>query len=457
MKDASPQLVADQAGAGDALPGAPPSSSARGWICLAILMLVYLVYFLDKQIFALLANMLEARLGFTDSQIGVLQGFAYSLPHSVGLLLVGALVDRYPRKALLAVGVVLWSLAAASSGLAFSFGAMAAARAAVGLGEAALIPVSLSILASTFPRERLSLAVGIFYSGPGIGGVLAVLAGGAAISALVRAGGVSAPFVGELEAWQAAFIFTGLPGLLAAAAALTMPFSDRGRRRPGGSARGQAPDGVGAYLKANGGFVATHALAFTFSVICAYTGIAWAAPYFGRAFAWDHAVIGQVVAGGMAASAVGCILWGWVGDRLRARGQRDGLYRIFIVLQLAALPACALAFLAREPVVCVPAFILSMLVYNGFGPLMAPLQLASPERLRGRLTAMYALLNGLIGLGVGPAVAGFLTDYLFHDRAMLGPAIVISITAAAVISVAMLALGRKAYLRALDQQEAPAP
>jgi len=440
--------------------GAAPSTaeqpgSRRGWTCLAILMVVYLVYFLDKQIFALLANTLEAELHFTDAQIGVLQGFVYSIPNAIGLVLVGILVDRHSRKALLAIGVVLWSLAAASSGLAFSFGSMSLARAMVGLGEAAVIPVSLSILASTFPRDRLALAIGIFFSGSGIGGVIALLAGGAAIGALVNAGGVTVPVLGRLEAWQAAFIFTGLPGLAAAGIALLMPFSDRGRsvaRAPDDISPRQSRD-LAAYLGANWRFVATHSLAYSLSVICAYTTIAWAAPFFGRAYAWGHSTIGLVAAGGMAASSVGCIVWGWVGDRLRMAGYRDGLYRLFIVLQVITLPFCAVAFLTRAPLLSVPAFILTSLVYNGFGPLMTPLQLAAPEQLRGRLTAAYALMNGVIGLGVGPALAGFLTDFVFHDRAMLGQAIFLSVVAGALTSVVMLVIGRKAYLRALDAQE----
>ncbi len=433
--------------------GEPAKIGRAAWTSLLILTFLYVLYFIDKQIFALLTNTLEGELGFSDTQIGVLQGFVYATPYSIGLLIMGILVDRYPRRLLLAGGVLLWSLAAAASGLATSFQSMALARMFVGLGEAAMVPVGMSILASLFPRDRLSMATGVFYSGTTLGGVVALLLGGAALGALVRSGGMTFPFLGHVEPWRAGFLLTGLPGVAAAWLAFAIPIDDRGRTAIGAYAdKAAGRSGFVAYLRANWRYLACYCAAYTVMLVTAFTNIAWAAPYFGRAFHWDHEVIGAVVATGMGFAFAGNILWGHLSDHMVRRGRRDAVFRVFIGLVLAGIPLCAAAFLVRNPMVCVPAFALGSMVYNGFGCLMSPLQLAAPAHLRGRLTGLFALVSGLVGLGIGPALAGLLTDHLFHDRNMLGSAIVISIAGSSVIMAALLGLARSGYVRALAAQ-----
>ena len=189
-------------------------------------------------------------------------------------------------------------------------------------------------------------------------------------------------------------------------------------------------------------------------MVCAYTLIAWGPAFFGRAYGWNHALIGVVLAGGQICGAVGNVAWGALVDHISRKGHGDGVFRLYIPMLLLAPPVTLLAFVVREPLLSLPAFGLASLVYMGFGPAMAAGQLASPDYLRGRITGLKAVATSTIGLGVGPVLAGLVTDQVFHDRAMLGPAMSVAIFGASLVGALSLALGRKGYLRALAAQEA---
>jgi len=165
------------------------------WIALGLLMVLYLLSYLDKQMLALLLDLIAEDLGLSDVRMGVLSGIAFSLTYSVGVLATGWAVDRYSARWIIFFGVILWSLAAAAGGLTNSFEGLFASRALVGLGEAALPPAAIAILATVFPRHRLSLASGIYHAGANIGGLLALTLGGAAIGALVAGGGFDFPIM----------------------------------------------------------------------------------------------------------------------------------------------------------------------------------------------------------------------------------------------------------------------
>lgn len=436
-------------------------ATVQAWMGLGVLMAFYLLSYLDKQILALLANLIGPALSLSDTRIGLLQGFIFSIPYSAGVLLMGMAVDRYSRRRLLFGGVLFWSICALASGLATSFESLGLARAGVGLGEAVLIPAAMSIIATLFPRERVATAIGLFYSAANVGGIVAMLLGGTLIQLLVQRGGLSFPAVGALEPWQAAFALSGLPGLLMAFLAFGIPIDDRGRKA-GPTDRAAAGDRgpLMAYLRAHKVFLITFFVGSSCGTICAYTLISWAPAYFGRSFQWSHSIIGALIALSMVFGALGNIGWGALADAMSRRGHPDALYRLYIPLLLISPFIAIAAFVLKTPAVSLPAFCLSALVYNGFGPLLAALQLAAPDQLRGRLTGMKMVFTSVVGLGLGPVVAGFLTDAVFHDRAMLGHAMTISIFGASWIGAASMILGRGAYLRALQVQtrrEIPRP
>ncbi len=435
--------------------GAFGDVSLRAKVSLVILASFYVLFNLDKQIFPMVANMLAEALAFTDTELGLLQGFVFSIPYAVGVIVVGWLADRFSRRGILFTGVVFWSLAAASSGLAVSFATMAMSRAGVGLGEAALLPAALPLIAAIFPRDKVAGAIGFFYAGSNLGGMFANLVGGVLIDTFIAVGDLKVPVLGSLAPWQSVFLVTGLPGVALAFLAwgVVKPKSESAKLSAPAAAETGPQMSLPQYMRDHWFFVVTFMLATSTVSVCAYTILSWSAPYFGRAFDWSNSVIGLVLAMGAGACVIGNPLWGWVADRLRAGGHIDGVYRVLILAVLAGIPLTAVAFLVKLPVVAIPAFMMASMTLVSFGYSMSALQLAAPANLRGRLTAMKLVVLAIIGLGAGPVSAGFFADHVFHSRDMLGPSIVSSVTLAGLIGAGLLIWGRPAYIRAVRAQE----
>jgi predicted MFS family arabinose efflux permease len=108
------------------------STSLYAWYVVIVLMMAYTLSFIDRQILSLLVEPIKAELHISDTQVGLLQGFAFALFYTVLGLPMGRIVDRYNRRNLVAAGVFLWSLMTAVAGLARSFGSLFIARMGVG-------------------------------------------------------------------------------------------------------------------------------------------------------------------------------------------------------------------------------------------------------------------------------------------------------------------------------------
>jgi MFS family permease len=195
-----------------AAPGATVTArlAARG---LAVLTFINLFNYLDRFVVASLVESLRAsELKLSDVQSGALMT-GFIVVYMVASPLFGVLGDRGSRPRLLALGVFVWSLATAAAGLARSFAALFAARAAVGIGEAAYGTIAPSLLADYFPREKRGRVYAIFFCAIPIGSALGYIVGGWADTHL---------------GWRSAFFVAGLPGLLLALLALTLPDPPRG-------------------------------------------------------------------------------------------------------------------------------------------------------------------------------------------------------------------------------------
>ncbi len=219
---------------------APPGAvtarlAARG---LAVLTLINLFNYLDRFVVASLVESLRAsELRLTDTQAGALMT-GFIVVYMVASPFFGVLGDRGSRPRLLALGVFVWSLATAAAGLAKSFASLFAARAAVGIGEAAYGTIAPSLLADYFSKEKRGRVYAIFFCAIPIGSALGYIVGGYADTHL---------------GWRSAFFVAGLPGLLLAFLALTLPDPPRGASEAGAREKprpqGASPKaGWGSYL-----------------------------------------------------------------------------------------------------------------------------------------------------------------------------------------------------------------
>ena len=210
---------ADGAAAEQAIP-------ASSWYALGVLTLVYMVNFIDRQILSILANDIKADLGLDDAQLGFLYGTAFAIFYALFGIPLGKLADGWSRTRLLALGLTLWSAMTVLSGLARSFGLLAAARVGVGVGEATASPCAYSLISDLFPRHRRATALSIYSAGLFVGSGVSLVIGAAIVQAWNRAWPQDAPL--GLAGWQVAFLAVGLPGLLLALWVLSLREPVRG-------------------------------------------------------------------------------------------------------------------------------------------------------------------------------------------------------------------------------------
>jgi MFS family permease len=198
----------------------PADQSARtspySWYVLGVLFLIYVLSVIDRNLVTVLAPYIVRDLQISDAQIGLLYGTAFALFYGLFGIALAKLADGASRVQTLAVSLCIWSAMTSLSGLATGFVGLGLARIGVGVGEASASPAAMSLLGDYFHKNRRGFAVTVYTMAVGIGAGLALVIGGAIVSAWEARFPLtsSAPF--NLHGWQAAFIGVGLPGLVLA-------------------------------------------------------------------------------------------------------------------------------------------------------------------------------------------------------------------------------------------------
>jgi MFS family permease len=458
MKTEAQQVVAQQT---DAQPAAlaadgPYPPAVRAWYATAVLAFMFWMSVLDRFIISLLREPLRRDMGITDVQFALLNGTAFAVTFALLGLIAGALADRYSRRAIIFLGVAVWSLATAACGITQNFAQLFLARIGVGAGEACLNPSATSMIADFFPRERLTLATAMYALGGTAGAGMAFLVGGSIIALVTQHDVFAIPLLGDVRSWQAVFIIIGVPGL--ALSLLIFTTSEPRRRgetqiaRAGLSWRAT----YGALLKFMGArrwFFLWHYLGFAFASAVVVGCVGWYPAHMARAFHMGTGRIGltlglTIIGFGL----VGKVLCGRSVDALYRRGYGDAQLRWYAGCMLVAVPAGVIGTTSGELGIFLTGIgIMVMLLQPLPACAYAAMNLVTPNQLRGAGVALFNLTAGLLGSISGPVLIAAIGEHFFKGPSGIGYGMAVVIAICCPLGAASLALGcrpmREAYSR----------
>ncbi len=488
----------------------PQPNPRYAWYVLTILVIVYILNFIDRQIISILANDIKRDLNLSDSDLGFLYGTAFGVFYSLFGIPLGKLADGWNRTRLLTFGLGLWSIMTAASGLAKNGAMLAGARVGVGIGEATASPSAYSLLSDWFPKEKRATALAIYSSGLYLGGGLSLLIGGQVVERWDAAFPAHSGPMG-LAGWQAAFMVVGIPGLLLACWVATLrepmrgladgivtapaerPFRDfikelvtvippftlfsaarRGWRplvinmaaavaiaaaaaglavTTGSNAQWGAV-GIGAYavfswasalkqrdlptfrlIWGTPAFLYT-TLGYGLIAFQSYAVSFWAAPYVERVLGASKSEAGFWVGGpGALAGFLGVIAGGRIADHLRNSNPSGRILVVLLAPLFSVVPFVVCFTTENTSVFYAAHFLAAIFTSAALGGTAATTQDLVLPRMRGVATATFFLATTLVGLSLGPYMAG-------HVSSMTGDLAtgILSVLAAAPISTTLLVL-----------------
>ncbi|WP_136161694.1 MFS transporter [Sphingomonas flavalba] len=417
----------------------PYPATGTAWRVVVLLLLAYIVAVMDRQILSLMVQPIRRDLGITDTQVSLLHGFAFVITFTALGLFFGRVADRGNRRNLIIIGMLIWCLATAGCGLARNFAELFAARMAVGVGEAALSPAAYSLIADYFAPERRGRAMGVYTMGTFVGSGVAMIAGALAILSTMGGSSVQVPIIGPMTNWQAAFIVVGLPGLLVVAAMLSVREPVRRER----ATTGAAPSTL-RFLRANIGVLSVVIAGLACNALASFSLISWTPTVFIRLFRWEASTIGVVYGLILAVpGAAGIMFAGWLADRM---AKRDGprplalaCWALALVIPTSLWVGLAVSEGVSLAALAASSFLLAM--PTGLAPLA--LYQLTPNEHRGQLIAIYLLAATVVGLGAGPTIVAATNALLFADDMMIGQAMAIVTTLAAIVGFGLLALAAR--------------
>ena len=403
-----------------AVPSSGGNIGIYPYAVLGVLIAASMLSFVDRTILSLLVDPLKQQFRFDEAEIGLLAGFGFALFFSIMGLPFGRYADLGNRRMLIMFGVIGWSLATAACGLAQGFISLFFARTLVGIGEATLGPAAFSLLASYFPRARLGVAMSLFGVGITVGNGVAIALGGIIVQ---WARSISTGYLfglPDIGGWRLAFVATGILGI--PVVLMFIGVKEPARERGGREAKVPGLKEVVAYIMANRRAFAGVYIGYPLVVVMSFGQLIWGPAYFLRLHGYSAKEFGLIYGlvigvGGTIALLMGGIWSDW----LWRRGYLDAPMRIVLLSVVIQMPLLIAAFLCAQSTLALVLFSMGVVVLclNG-GLLTSTVQILSPDRMRGRLSAIYLIFAYLVGSGLGPFFTGLMTEHVFGGPMGLG-------------------------------------
>jgi len=366
---------------------------------LGVLVVVYTFNFIDRQILSILLEPIKLDLKLSNTQMGLLAGFAFAAFYATLGIPIARFADRSNRRNLIAVALAVWSAMTALSGLAMNFWQLLIARIGVGVGEAGCSPSSHSIIADYYPARSRATALGIYSLGIPVGILFGFLAGG---------------WINEFFGWRIAFFVVGLPGL-ALALLVRYTVAEPARGMAEGRAASVEQPGIGEtlhYLLSKRSF---RHLAFgaALTAFVGYGFVSWMPSFLIRSHGMTTGEIGTwlgLILG--IPGGIGIALGGYLADRWGSRDTRWYLWVVAVAL-LAGTPFAVGVFLSPTATQALLLLIFPVMLGNFYqATTFSQTQGLVTLRMRSVAAAVLLFIINIIGLGAGPTIIGIVNDLL---------------------------------------------
>ncbi|MFM5950367.1 MAG: MFS transporter [Novosphingobium sp.] len=447
----------------DGAGGEWPSSGAAYYALFAIIFATFLTFF-DQTVFGMLAQRIKVDFQLSDEALGFIGGPASIIFYVLVGIPLARLADIYPRKLVLAGGMVATGTVMAVGGLAQGFGQFVASRMFLGAGGSAHAPAAYSLLADAFPPRKIPRAFALLQLGFIGGTTLGIMWGGKLV--MMSAGWGDSPLLGmKVFGWQWLLVYMGLAGMVAAASLLLV--KEPVRKLPPG-VTSEVPQGAsfGRKLMTLLGFDALKAIrarkavfypmfgALALSAIETFGLAFWRVPFMIRSYGWDEARIGAIMGPMMlVANLIGITFGGvfieWLGKRYKDANVRGAAICFGVVTVCAIL----------SPLMPTGESSLAVMAVGGiFGlagavPQNAAIQRIAPPEMRGQVTAFYLFMFTFFG-AMGSQVVGSVAQRIVGNEAELWKALVITAGMLLPLATFLMVRAIKPYREEVERLEA---
>lgn len=378
---------------------------------LLLLTLVYAFNFIDRQIVGILAPFIQADLGLTNTQIGMLTGLLFATFYTLIAIPIALMADRLHRINIIAIALAVWSGFTALTGFASNFMQIGLARMGVGIGEAGGSPPSHSVISDYYPKEERASALGIYSLGIPIGIMFAYF-----VVAMIA--GQST----ENVPWRRIFIILGVVGIgLAILVRLVLREPKRGAMEAKGDVlppKAPFKESISTLLTIPSWW--TMCLGIASASFVAYALSAFQTKFLislDPKFNFQTLMISLGVINGIAYAG-----GTYFGAKITDKWSKTNIKAYGFVPAIAVIIALPLGIAAlwSASVWMHLALISLFLVCLGayLGPSFAIAQTLAPIHMRALSTALFFFILNMVALGGGPTITGILIDKFLveHDN-----------------------------------------
>ncbi len=405
---------------------------------LLMLMGVYAFNFIDRQLLVILQESMKEELKLSDTQLGLLTGFAFAMFYGTLGIPIARLADKYSRINIIAICLTVWSGITALTGLVNNFAQLLIARIGVGVGEAGCSPPAHSLISDYYPVEKRGVALSIYSLGIYLGIFLGFLGGG---------------ILDQYYGWRVAFFVLGIPGVLFAG--VLYRYAKEPKRGTfdvhiEGETKNSFWD-VASFLFTKKTFIYL-VLGAGFASFVQYGVGNWAPPFLSRYHGMSSQEIGIAMAlivgiGG----AIGTFGGGYLGDFFGKKSKRWYVW-VPMITGILSIPFFIGALFLSLKILVLGLFFPSVIFISMYlAPSLAVTQNLALANMRAVASSILLFIGTVIGLGGGPLIVGAMSDYLaltYGDQALRYA--LLTVTLAGLISSFFYYLAGKNLLKDLE-------